>query len=71
MLSLGVSSSPFLLNATIKHHLERYKEICPDFFQAFLRTVYVDDVSFDADDENTYELYLKSKHILAEGGFNL
>ena len=66
-----VSSSPFLLNATIKHHLERYKEF-PGFVQTFLRSVYVDDVSFGAEDDNsTYELYLKSKNVLAEGGFNL
>ena len=34
--------------------------------------MYVDDVSFGADcDDEAYELYLKSKQILAEGGFNL
>ena len=68
----GVSSSPFLLNAMIKHHLERYKKEFPEFIQTFLRSVYVDDVSFGAEDDNsTYELYLKSKNVLAEGGFNL
>ena len=67
-----VSSSPFLLNATIKHHLEQYKKTCPQFVQSFLRSVYVDDVSFGADDDdNAYELYMKSKHLLKEGGFNL
>ena len=68
----GVSSSHFLLNATIKHHLERYKKEFPEFVQTFLRSVYVDDVSFGAEDDNsTYELYWKSKNVLAEGGFNL
>ena len=68
----GVSSSPFLLNATIKHHLEQYSETFPQFIQLFLRSVYVDDLSFGADnDDNAYELYVKSKRILKEGGFNL
>jgi len=60
------------LNATIKHHLEKYEETFPQFVQLFLRSVYVDDVSFGADnDDDAYELYFKSKTILREGGFNL
>ena len=68
----GVSSSPFLLNATIKHHIERYKEADPEFVEKFLRSIYVDNLSSGAPETNTgYELYLKSKLRLAEGGFNL
>ena len=68
----GVSSSPFLLNATIKHHIEQYKEADPEFVEKFLRSIYVDDLSSGAPEINTaYELYLKSKLRLAEGGFNL
>ena len=68
----GVSSSPFLLNATIKHHIERYKEADPEFVEKFLRSIYVDDLSSGAPETNKgYELYLKSKLRLAEGGFNL
>ena len=40
----GVSSSPFLLNATVKHHIERYKEADPEFVEKFLRSIYVDDL---------------------------
>ena len=68
----GVCSSPFLLNATLKHHIERYKNEDPEFVDQFHRSIYVDDLSSGAADNNTaYELYLKCKLRLAEGGFNL
>ena len=58
----GVSSSPFLLNATINHHMETYREIDPSFVDKFLSSIYVDDVSLGASNiESAYELYLKSK----------
>ena len=56
----GVSSSPFLLNATIKHHMDKYRYTDEVFVDKFLRSIYVDDVSFGADTaEAGYELYLK------------
>ena len=68
----GVSASPFLLNATIKHHMEQYSTEYPELVSLFMRSIYVDDVSYGADDEDTaFELYMKSKEILAKGGFNL
>ena len=47
----GVSSSPFLLNATVKHHREKYDAEDPDFFETFLRSIYVDDLSTGGDTE--------------------
>jgi len=44
----GVSSSPFLLNATVRHHMERYVTLYPKFVEKFLRSIYVDDVSYSA-----------------------
>ena len=68
----GVCSSPFLLNATMKYHIEGYKEEDPEFVDQFLRSIYVDDLSSGAaDSDAAYELYLKSKLRLSEGGFNL
>ena len=68
----GVNSSPFLLNATIDHHMRRYQAIDPLFVDKFLSSIYVDDVSLCSNDvESTYELYLKSKSQLAEAGFKL
>ena len=62
----GLSSSPFLLNATIKHHIEQYEECDPDFTRKFLESIYnykyVDDLtSGDSDEDSTFELYVKSK----------
>ena len=68
----GVSSSPFLLNATIKHHMDKYRYTDEVFVDKFLHSIYVDDLSFGADTaEAGYELYLKSKKYLRKGGFNL
>ena len=40
----GVSSSPFLLNATIKHHIQSYLTRDPQFVTKFEQSIYVDDV---------------------------
>ena len=56
----------------MKYHIERYREEDPEFVEIFLRSIYVDDLSPGAPESDTgYELYLKSKVRLAEGGFNL
>ena len=71
-VAFGVSSSPFLLNATINHHMELYRDCDPLFVDKFISSIYVDDVSLgSADVESTYDLYLKSKTRLAEAGFRL
>ena len=50
----------------------KYATRYPQFVQMFMQSIYVDDVSFGAeDDDSAFDLYLKSKTILAEGGFNL
>ena len=68
----GISSSPFLLNATIKHHLDQFSSNQPELVQMLLRSIYVDDVVTGADDEDrAYSLYVESKDMLARGGFNL
>ena len=68
----GVSSSPFLLNATIQHHLEQYSHLYPDLIQKLSRSIYVDDVVTGADDEEqALQLFVKSKDILKSGNFNL
>ncbi|KAL5475814.1 hypothetical protein EMCRGX_G025680 [Ephydatia muelleri] len=68
----GVASSPFLLNATLKYHIQRYSASDQAFISKFQQSIYVDDVTFGACSVNeAFELYTKSKSYLAEGGFNL
>jgi hypothetical protein len=68
----GISSSPFLLNATIAHHLKLFSSTNPELVSILLRSMYVDDVVLGADDEDSgMKLYEESKRILREGGFNL
>ena len=68
----GVSSSPFLLNATIRHHLEKYCSSHPELVRNLSQSTYVDDIVYGADDEDSaHKLYVESKDILRTGGFNL
>eukprot|EP00731_Ephydatia_muelleri_P011218 Em0006g112a len=68
----GITSSPFLLNATLQLHLKKYEMEDPSFVNKFMHSIYVDDVAFGGDSTNeVFELYLKTKSRLAEGGFNL
>ena len=70
-VAFGLSSSPFLLNATLKHHIIMYENKDPEFVQKLLQSLYVDDIiSGDSDDIGAYKLDIKAKSRLAEGGFN-
>ncbi|GFT28442.1 integrase catalytic domain-containing protein [Trichonephila clavipes] len=46
----GVNVSPFLLSATIKHHIENYREQYPAATEMLGTCLYVDDVISGADD---------------------
>ena len=68
----GVSSSPFLLNVTVAHHIGQYETVDPVFVEQFFENIYVDYLAAGGTDVNdTYKFYAKSKLRLAEGGFNL
>ena len=68
----GVSSSPFLLNATIRFHLEKYLETSEGLVQHLLCSTYVDDIiSGGPAEDEAFNLYTASKKIFCEGGFNL
>ena len=48
----GVSSSLFLLNATIQHHLKQYSTKFPETVKRISRSIYVDDIAYSADTED-------------------
>ena len=68
----GVSSSPYLLNATIRHHLEQYREAHPLLVEKLAKAAYVDDIVTGAgNEEEAHQLFTEAKEILQQGGFNL
>jgi len=68
----GVSSSPFLLNATIRFHLEKYLETSEGLVRHLLRSTYVDNIlSGGPTKDEAFSLYTASKKIFCEEGFNL
>ena len=68
----GVSSSPFLLNATIKYHLEQCLDSYPDLVPNMIESTYVDDIVTGASSEDeAFRLYSEAKDLFRCGGFNL
>lgn len=68
----GFNCSPFLLNASMSHHIQQYYQTTLPLFERFLLSLYVDDFSGVANTTpEAYQLYLKSRARMAEGGFNL
>ena len=67
-MTFGISSSPFLLNATIEYHLNKFSATYPELIEKLKRSIYVDDVVTGAEsEEKAYQIYLKSKAIHTEG----
>lgn len=67
-----MSSSPFLLNATIKFHLESFLDSNEAVVPRLLYSTYVDDIVTGADSEEAaFDLYAQSKDMFRRGGFNL
>lgn len=65
----GIISSPFLLGATIQHHLAKQNS---EFADKLMSEIYVDNVISGADDEKSALLHYKeSKRIFEEAGMNL
>ena len=68
----GVSCSPFLLNATLKGHIEGYFDNHPEECSRLVSSLYADDVNAGGYTEaEVIKLYTISKQIMKDGGFNL
>ena len=68
----GVNSSPFLLNAVLQFHINRYREIDPKFGECMSKGFFVDDlVTTHTDVNEAFSLFMKAKERMSEGGFKL
>ena len=68
----GLNSAPFLLNATLRHHISKYNDLDPEFVLKVLESFFVDDlVSGKKSEEQALKFYQKTKCRMEEGGFNL
>ena len=68
----GLTSSLFLLNGTLRHHVIKYESVDPEFAQGMLSSIYVDGLDVGKNDsDTTFEFYLKAKVRFLEGGFNI
>lgn len=68
----GVTSSPFLLAATLKYHAKKYLQLYPKAAQALIEDTFVDDVITGGDtEEEVFGLAENIVKLAAEGGFNL
>ena len=68
----GVISSPYFLNATIRHHLSKYEEANREFVENVIQSLYYDDYvsSFDSEDE-AFAQFQNLKQCFREAGFNM
>ena len=68
----GVTCSPFLLQGTLKHHIEKYQDVYPDIRKKLTNSLYADDVNSGGYTlEESYELHKVSKQMMQDGSFNL
>ncbi|GFT20169.1 integrase catalytic domain-containing protein [Trichonephila clavipes] len=66
-VNFGVSSSPFLLAATIRHHIEKYKHEFPDTVELLDRNFYVDDlISSGNEFEEALQTSQRAKNIMSK-----
>lgn len=67
----GVNASPFLLNMTIDYHIRSHHKD-PKFVQAFLSSLYVDDLNEGGNTvEDVFDSYQKASQRISEGWFTL
>ena len=68
----GLNASPFLLNATLRHHISKFITVDPDFVKKLIDLFYVYDfVGGGASSSEVADLYSKTVNCMAEGGFKL
>ena len=67
-VTFGVNSNPFLLSATIRHHLKGFP---PSNTLSELENMYVDDLLSGADSEEACALFEEARDVLGQAGMAL
>ncbi|XP_047132421.1 uncharacterized protein LOC124811158 [Hydra vulgaris] len=68
----GVTSSPFLLSATLATHLQKHVKADPDFVKKMMLALHVDDLNSGSNDLNQcINFFTKARDCLHEANFNL
>ena len=67
----GISSSPFLLNATVRYHLESHLETHRETVERVLRGIYVDDVVCGAPTRRSLHCVLRVQEVAEVGWIQL
>ena len=71
-LVFGLNYAPFILGATLQHHISNYEFEDPSVIEKLLESFYVDDfLSGSSNEEQAKELFLQAKKCLTGGGFTL
>ena len=67
----GLRPSPSNLGSVIQHHLDSYKKSEPEMAELLSKAFYVDDlVTGEKSVSKAFDIYERSKEIMATGGFN-
>ena len=68
----AVASCPFILNATLCHHVNQYLLSNPEFVYELLRSLYIDGYASGCESiPKALDLARKIKSRLSVGGFNM
>ena len=71
-LVFGINVSPFLLNATLRHHISEYSKEDIEFATKLIKSLYVDHVNTGSNSAvKGFEFYKKAKTCLGFAMFNL
>ena len=68
----GLCCSPFIMNATLQHHVKQYEQVDPQFVKLMLNSFYCDDLSLSVNSlEEAVSVCLKAKERYSHGNFFL
>lgn len=68
----GTRSSPFLLAATLHHHLNESQSAFPDTAVSLQESFYVDNLIIGTNDvERAHQMYMEARTLMAEAGMEL